>query len=254
MTSRERLIAAIKHKEVDHIPLYFRSHDFRPPAELSWEDQYERAGKWLSIGVDDILFVESALTKNDCCVGQGDPIEFAPGVKTKVSVIQDEKEEYPLIVKEYATPEGMLRQEVRKTRDWDSNKNLTYDHGGDNLLLFDDYNVSRSRKFLIEKESDLRNLKYLFSSPSKGILNEYKGYVDEVKRRASQLGVLQAAWTSTGIDTLIWLCGLENTILMNYDKPDMFEELIEIVHQRDMLATEICLDSGVDMDSSQGLV
>lgn len=246
------MIATIKHKEVDHIPLYFRSHDFRPPAELSWKDQYERAEKWLSVGVDDILFVQSALTRNDYCLGQGDPIEFVQGVKTKVSVTHDEKEEYPVIAKEYTTPEGMLRQEVRKTEDWDSNNNLAYDHGGDNLLLFDDYNVSRSRKFLIERESDLKNLKYLFSSPSKGILNQYQGYVDEVKRKANQLGVLHTACTSTGIDTLIWLCGLENTIFMSYDKPDMFEQLIEIVHQRDILATEICLDSGVDMIFRRG--
>lgn len=251
MTSRERLIAAIKHEEVDHLPLYFRIHDFQPPTELLWKDQYERAERWLSMGIDDILFVQSALIRNDH-MGMGDPIELHRNVKTKVSVIHDESEEYPVIVREYSTPEGILRQEVRKTHDWDSNKNLPYDHGGDNLLVFDDYNVCRAKKFLVDNQTDVKKLKYLLRSPSKGVLVDYKSYVEELKKKASQLGLLHAAWTSTGIDTLIWLCGVENSIFMVYDRPEMFEELVEILHQRDMLATKICLDSGVDMILRRG--
>jgi len=250
MTSKERLIRTIKHQEVDHVPLYFKVDGFKPPPEITWKDQYERAERWLSMGIDDILLIQSPLTRNDF-LGLGDPIAFDKRVKTKVSVIHDKNEEYPLLVKEYDTPQGTLRQEVRKTRDWDSLDEL-YDHGGDNLILFDDYNVPRSKKFLIEKEDDPKKLRYLFPPPSKGVLNDYKRYFDEVKRKAGELGVLTAAWTSIGAAALIWLCGIENAVFMAHDKPDMFEELIEIIHKRDMLATKICLDLGVDMIVRRG--
>lgn len=245
MTSKERLIATTKYQEVDHIPLCFRTYLFKPPPEIAWKDQYEEARKWISMGLDHVLLIQSPLTRNDV-VGLGDPIEFDKDVRTKVSAIDDRKEEYPILAKEYHTPEGILRQEVRKTRDWDY-KNHLYGHGGDNLILFDDYNVPRSKKFLIEKEDDLKKLKYLFTSPSKGVLNDYKKYVAEEKRRARELGLLNAVFSSSGTDTLIWLCGVENAILMAYDKPEMFEDLLEIIHQRDTLATKICLDLGIDM-------
>jgi len=250
MTSKERLIATIKHEKTDYIPLYFKIHGFKPPSEIAWKDQYERARRLLSIGLDDILFIHSPVARNDYA-GMGDPTRFDKNIKTKVSVIHAKNEEYPLLVKEYDTPEGILRQEVWKTRDWDS-VDEPYDHGGDNLLLFDDYNVSRSKKFLIEKQSDLKKLRYLFSPFSKRFLNDYNRYVNEVKRKARDLGVLTATWASTGIDTLIWLCGVENAVFMVHDRPDMFEELIEIIHQRDILATKICLELGVDMIIRRG--
>ena len=61
-----------------------------------------------------------------------------------------------------------------------------------------------------------------------------------------------AACTSTGIDTLIWLCGVKGTLFMAYDKPDMFQTFVELIPQRDILATEICLDLGVDMIVRRG--
>jgi len=250
MTSKERLMATIKYEQVDHIPLCFKIHGFKLPSEITCKDPYERSEKWLSMGLDDILFIHSPLTRNDF-TGMGDPIEFDKNVKMKTSVIHNKNEEYPLLVREYDTSEGTLRQEVCKTRDWDS-VDEPYEHGGNDLILLDDYNVSRSKKFLIEKENDLRKLRHLFPPPSKEVLNNYKRYVNGVERKARDLGVLTATWASTGIDTLIWLCGVKNAIFMVYDKPDMFEELIEIVHQRDVLATQICLDLGVDMIIRRG--
>ena len=47
----------------------------------------------------------------------------------------------PILVKEYQTPAGTLRAEVRQTRDWP---------WGDHVPLFDDYIEPRSRKFLVE--------------------------------------------------------------------------------------------------------
>ena len=117
------------------------------------------------MGLDEILYIQSPLTKNDY-FGLGDPIEFNKSVKTKISIIHDKNEEYPLIVKEYNTSGGTLCHKVRKTGDWNSDTDLPFSHGGNNLLLFDDYNVSRSGKFLIEKEGDIRKLKYLFLESS----------------------------------------------------------------------------------------
>ncbi len=253
MTSRERIMAAINHEELDHLPLYLRAHGIEPPPQLSWKNDYERVEKWISLGLDDILFVQSPLTRDDYSFGQGDPIEFASKVITKMSSVDQENEDYPLLTAEYQTPGGVLSQVVRKTEDWDAEKNLPYPHGGDKLLLFDDFNVPRAKKFLIEGEKDVRKLKHLFPLPSKAALRDYERYIEEVRNKVNRLGILTATCTSIGTDALIWLCGVERAILMSYDKPAMLEELLDIIHQRDILATKICLDSGlVDMIVRRG--
>ncbi len=252
MTSRERLIAAIRHQEVDHIPLYFKVYDFEPPHVAVRQDPYKRAERWLSMGIDDILIVPSPLIAKKEFWGQGDPAEFSKNVGTRTSVVHEKSEEYPLIVKEYYTPGGTLRHVVRKTNDWDSNENIPYDHGGDDLLVFDDFNVSRSKKFLVQNEDDLRKLKYLFRPLSGTALSDYRVLVNSMKKKSRGLGLLDAACASVGTDAVIWLCGVENAILMAHDKPDMFQELLEVIHQRDKLATEICLECGVDMIIRRG--
>ncbi|MCJ7752614.1 MAG: uroporphyrinogen decarboxylase family protein, partial [Armatimonadetes bacterium] len=81
MTSKERMLAAIRREEPDHVPLYSWVFGFAPPQRLRWErngrevshwytgrmehihtlpepwelaDEFRRVEAWLSLGVDDV--------------------------------------------------------------------------------------------------------------------------------------------------------------------------------------------------------
>ena len=251
LSSGERMRITCKSGKADYVPLYFRVFDFSPPLNLQWNNQLDRAETWLSMGLDDILYVESPLIIGGFG-GLGNPAAYHPDVRVKSALVNDPAEKYPVIVQEYDTPGGTLRQEVYKTPDWDSVKIDGWDHGGDRLQMYDDYNVSRSKKFLIANEQDLNKLKYLFHQPSDLRLNDFKEYALEVKKNASRLGVITAAWTSTGTDSLIHLCGVENSIFLCKDRPELFRHLLSMIHKNDIEATEICLDIGVDMIVRRG--
>jgi hypothetical protein len=47
MSSRERMLAALRHQALDYIPLYFNSFGFNPPEKLRWSNQVEEAETWL---------------------------------------------------------------------------------------------------------------------------------------------------------------------------------------------------------------
>ena len=115
MTSRERMLAAINHEEPDRVPLYlhFVSTDTNIlaneifPADMRWNDQFERAELLTeTLGIDDILRIDD--------VSEPD----YTGVDIKVRKEQPGDEPDPLIVKQYETPKGTLRQVMRQTADW----------------------------------------------------------------------------------------------------------------------------------------
>ncbi len=97
-------------------------------------------------------------------------------------------ERYPLINREYLTPEGVLSAAVRKVEDWPH---------GDHLPLFDDYVTPRSEKFLITEKSDLIKLKYLLLQPSNKEIRTFRKESKMIKEFASDKGLLVCGgWNS----------------------------------------------------------
>jgi uroporphyrinogen-III decarboxylase len=154
------------------------------------------------------------------------------------------------MVKEYETPAGILRQEVFETDDW-----MTSDwpsHESASIGLLDDYNVPRYRRPLIETEEDLEKLKYLFHPVSDEAISRFREETAALARQAAELGVLLVGHGPSGVDTILWLCGAEATVLMAMDRPEMFNALMDIIHERDRRNTEILLDTPVDFVLRRG--
>ena len=57
MTSRERILSAIRREEVDHLPLgqLFHSTILETPKELQWCNQFERARVMKDLGLDPLV-------------------------------------------------------------------------------------------------------------------------------------------------------------------------------------------------------
>ena len=66
-------------------------------------------------------------------------------------------ERWPIMVKEYHTPVGTLREEVYQDEEW---------RWGDHVPFLDDFLETRSKKFIITKPEDLRPLEYLLIPPT----------------------------------------------------------------------------------------
>jgi hypothetical protein len=151
----------LRREQPDHIPLLFNTFGFRPPSDAPWDNQADEARFWLSHGVDDWLAVH---------VEQA----FRPDVRVRRWEETIPGERWPLMVAEYETPAGPLRQEVWRTDDWTSPDWPGHKDGAPQVALLDDYNPPRSRRFAVETEADVERARYLFAEPSADAIAHFR--------------------------------------------------------------------------------
>ena len=220
LSSRERLLAAINHSEVDYVPFYqkFWHRGCLSNKEDTWRSQFERVQKTMRLGLEDTLGLEI-------------PRTFSPEVK--ILRRKEASKDGTYLVQEYQTPKGTLSQIVRQTSDWPH---------GDNIPIFTDYVVprGRSRKYLVENVEDVEALSCLFSQPDEKQLQEFEEQVNKVKRFAEEKQILTesgATFTSEWLDgdsiflgdALHWLCGFENSVIMARKNPDLIHSLLDVI-------------------------
>ena len=239
LSSRERLLCAINHQEPDHVPLWnLWSHQENLP--FSWQNPIERVEKVLGMGLDDTLLLRPpGPGENDILV----EALMAPGVKARCGRETSAAHRYPLLVKEYETPAGMLRQVVRETEDWP--------YGAD-VPVFSDYCVSRSVEFLIKGPEDLEKLSFLLTPPSAEQVESFKERARPLEAFAKDHGVLvEGGWINVG-DAAIWLCGVEPLLTAAMDDPGFVEELLRILYDWQRPRIELLLEEGIDVLAHRG--
>ena len=221
LTSRERLLAAFNHLDVDYVPFYqkFWHRGHLSTTEDGWNDQFERAQKVTRLGLEDTVGCEI-------------PRAFSPDVK-----IRRHKEILPggiaCLKQEYQTPRGSLTQIVHQTLDWPH---------GDNIPIFTDYVVprARSKKYLVENLSDVEALASLFSYPDEAQLRRFEEHASKVKRFAEEKQLLiesGATFSSQWLDgdsiflgdALHWLCGFENSVILARKNPELIHKLLDVI-------------------------
>jgi len=235
LTSRERLLRAIDHKETDHIPLYFKwwERPFFSEGSQKWSNQFERIDRVLGLGLDDT-------------VGFDVPRPLSLDVKVKVWKTKPTGEQWPLLFKEYETPKGTLRQTVRQTPDWPHD---------DDVPVFSDFLVpaSRSVKYLVQEERDLDALSCLFRDLDEEEMTKFRSEAEKVREFAEKRHVVIECgmWNEanmesaiSGGDALPWLCGFESTMRKTFREPDFIDRLLQIVHEWDMRYLNALLDLG----------
>jgi hypothetical protein len=168
----------------------------------------------------------------------GLPVRYDPRVETQERIERREGESWPILVKEYHTPRGTLRAEVRQTDDWRS---------GDHVPFLDDYLIPRSRKFLIEAPPDLEPLRYLLVRPTPQELRDFRAQALEMQALARQHDLLVAGGWGVGADLIGWVLGLENMVYAIHDQPEFMRELLEIIATWNRVRMETVLDVGVDL-------
>lgn len=265
MNSRERWLAAIRHEKPDHVPLYSQCFGFTAPPHLRWqqggrevehwysmrhehlhtwpepwsvEHDFERVRRWASLGVDDVLEVSP-------------PWSIHPEVR-----IRDWQEpphgleRYWQICREYETPAGPLRHVVRRT---DEEVGPGWVVQADHVALFEDLNIPRGVRHAVVSPADLAKLRYLLHDPTPSQLADYRERMKQVRRFATEQGVLVLGWSGFGLDAVVWLCGVERTVMAAMTEPAFFQELIDVVYAFDRRRTKMMLEvGGVDVVVQRG--
>ena len=235
LSSRERLLAAISHSEVDYVPFYqkFWHRGCLATREDAWRDQFERVQRTTKLGLEDTVGFEI-------------PRKLSPEVK--VIRRKETSKDGAYLLQEYQTPKGPLSQIVRKTADWPH---------GDNVPIFTDYVVprGRSRKYLVENMNDVDALSCLFSYPDERQLREFEEQVNKAKRFAEEHQLLTesgATFTSQWLDgdsiflgdALHWLCGFENSVILVRRNPDLIHRLLDVISDWNIQSIQLITQFG----------
>ncbi len=267
MTSKERILAAINGQSADHIPLTTWCFGFEPPQHLRWksdgtdikywytkrlehihtlpqnwelEDDFNRVLAWFSLGVDDILdvsapwAVHSEVSFKDWIIPAG---------------VEGGDDYYPVLARDYNTPEGILHHMIKKTGDegkgWPIQPSI--------LPAFEDYNVARGVRHLVAQPEDIEKVKYIYLPPDEKEKVWFNERMARVSQFADQNGVLVQAWSAFGMDAAIWLAGVENALTIAMTDPDSFHQLMNLIAETDYMRTLLAVENpGIDMVCQRG--
>jgi len=204
------------------------------------QDQFEMVDRQLAWGLDATVQVPPWLltVPGDYADLRGLPVCFYPEVQVREWIEREEGEGYPTLGKEYITPAGSLSVRVSKTDDWPY---------GDHIPFLDDFIIPRARKPLITSPVDLDGLRYLLTSPTEDVIQEFQEAARRAKAFAREHDLLVSGGMGVGADTAGWLCGLQNLIFLTADDPVFVKDLMELIATWNLERMEIVLDAGIDL-------
>ena len=237
LTSRERMLRAIRLEEVDHTPCCFMS--FSALRKRHNEDRYAVARAQLEMGLDAMLFIPAAPrpTRPEHPDLRGLPVRFDPAVKT------EERRERgsggaDQLHRKYITPGGTLTTSIRLSDDWPHR---------DHIPFVDDYQVPRVEKPLVTGAEDLDALPHLLAPPSETDTAQYGDEVRKAKAFVDEYGVLLAGGWGVGMDMANWLCGMQNLMILMLEEPTFVTDLLEMIHVWNKRRMQVVLSAPVDL-------
>ena len=242
LSSRERLLGAIAGDSVDYVPCSFMLF-----SAVQWPsmEPYAYVERQLELGIEPYVWIPNRKPNDQVDYAQLPGIAVCYDDSVEIRQWREIRKgvEYPLLCKEYQTPKGNLRVEVKKDTKWPY---------GDRVPFLDDFICSRVHKPLIERPEDLDALKYLLARPGR---EEIKAYSEEAaigKAIADKHGLAVAGGWGVSGDMFAWLCGLTQMMFMGMDNPEMLGGILDIISEWNTQRAEVVLSSGVDLFIHRG--
>jgi len=236
-SSRQRMLLALDCQQPDHTPLSFMLFGGLWSGSANYLAFIQGL---LDLGLDTFVQIPPREPRlmNDFYNLHGLPVNYHPQVRIEEWVENRPGERYPILVKQYHTPAGTLRSEVRRTEDWRS---------GNHIPFLDDYLSSRSLKFLVEGSQDLDKLAYLLMKPAPEEAAAFQSVSRAPIEFARQKGLLLAGGWGVGADMFGWLYGLQNMLYAVYDQPNLIKQMLELFAEWNRSRMELVLSAGVDL-------
>lgn len=237
VSSRERMLTALNCEEPDRTPCSFMMYKGLHASSPDYATFIERQ---VEMGLDAYVMIPSRppVVVNDHYNLHGMPVSYDPRVKSKEWMERRDGEQWPIMVKEYHTPAGVLRAEVRQTEDW---------RWGDHVPFLDDYITPRSLEFIVTGPDDLDALRYLLVPPTDAEIEKTRRESAPILDLAKQHGLLVAAGWGIGADLLGWILGLDNMVFAAYDRSAFLQETLDIVAEWNQQRMHVLLDIGIDL-------
>ena len=265
MSSRERVLSAWQGKSCDHVPLTTWCFGLPAPQSLRWkndgaevkywyskrmehlhtlpfpwtlEDDFKRARAWGSLGVDDVLDVSV-------------PWSADPAVVFRDSRRPREgNEQYPVLVREYHTPKGIIRHEVRQTGEEQAEGWVVQP---ETVPLLEDFNIPRAVRHIVSAPEDVGPLSFCYRPPDAAARSWFAQRMAAVKEFRDSEGIAVQAWAGFGMDAVVWFCGTEGAILLALDHPKQFQELFDVITETDRARVQLAAaNPGVDLVVERG--
>ena len=168
----------------------------------------------------------------------GMAVKIDPSVKIKEWIENRQDESCPIMVKEYQTPAGTLRTEVRQTEDW---------RWGDHIPLFDDYISPRALNYIIKDSKDLEALKYLLVAPSAEEMETVRKEADQTIQFAHQQNLLTVGGWGIGADMLGWIYGFTNMVYSTFEQPEFLQNMLNLIADWNRARMQVLLEMGIDL-------
>ncbi len=236
MSSRQRMLAALNCQEPDYAPCSFMLFNALRDRSQSYVDFVEQQ---VGMGLDAFVQIppRPPVMVNDYYNLHGLPVSYDPRVIVREWLEDQPGESVPIMIKEYHTPGGLLRTEVRQTRDWP---------WGEHVPFLDDYLVPRSKKFLVTQPEDLAALRYLLVLPTEAEITAFRTE-QAVLELARRHDLLVAGGWGVGADLIGWIYGLQNMVFAIYDQPEFMHELLDIIAAWNRKRMAVVLEAGIDL-------
>lgn len=231
MTSRQRMLAALRRQEVDYVPCC----PFFTPSLAG--PQYTWKGRADSL---DLIVNHLGL---DALVAVGIEASRHPDVTEHVWQETVAGERWPILHKRFDTPAGPLTAAIYVTDDLEPK---------DDIPLISDYNASRYVKPWLENMADVERFRYVHMPPTDADIKVARERISAQKRLADEYGVITYAGCGMGLTAGLLLFGPTPSVMLSMDQPEVIERFLEIEHQTTMRRAEVLADLGVDVICRNG--
>jgi uroporphyrinogen-III decarboxylase len=233
MSSRERVLAAMKREPVDYVPC---SPLVNPLTEAQrrgkpWNFPWDPPGDGLEylvtvMGLDRVV--------GHWWLGSLFPDER---VTTRVWVANG------ILHKAYDTPSGVLHASVRFDDAWPFGRDIPFAH---------DFLGHYTENWL-KTEADLACLAHVLLPPrTADHLARVRAQCEASKVIADRYQLATVATVGSGLTTALWMFGAEELALLTVDNPGLVEGYLDLEHRWSMRMIEILIDCGVDAIQRSG--
>jgi uroporphyrinogen-III decarboxylase len=227
VTSKERVLAALRRGEVDYVPCSLTFFDPASARGYAWQLPWTRSASAREVleyrvrrlGTDPVVFFR--------------PARQYP----RPEVTSRSWETAGVIHKVWATPSGEMHAAVRRDETWPF---------GADIPLYSDH-VGHFVEPWLESEADLACLGHMVLPASgAGDLERIREGHARSRALADEYGLALGADVGSGLTGAMQLAGAEALCLMTAERPALVDEYLALEHAQTMRHLELSSDLGVD--------
>ena len=236
MTNRERILAAMRRDDVDHVPcaiifnplrpVFRKGHTWNFPWSEDASQEEQIAYQVEQLGLDQVV---------------GLYIDLCRPVREVTSRVWLEGD---VLHKTYTTSAGELHAAVRYNDLWPHGKDIDF---------YSDFNIGHFVEPWICNEADLACFRQVRAlSDTAEVMQVARALFARAKRLADRYELATFASAGAGLSGAMQLFGSTELCLMTLENPALVDEYLEYEHQINLRTIELLGDLGVDILGRNG--